>query len=150
VELANAGPAEVLMVGVVDGSEGGLRYPRWRPEILGDAIGRVTARRDEDPLVGPLRGSDFTRLAPGQAFDPTDPGPGRAYLPLSTFATFAPPVPGTYRFRLVLSTESETPEQWLGRFNQEEEREEVLELVSRVPRVTLESNALEVRVDGGG
>jgi hypothetical protein len=148
VELKNDGPDDVLMVGVLDGSEGGVRYPQWLPAIVSDTVGRITASRDEDPLVSPLRASDFVRLAPGTAFDPTKRCHGAAYLPLSTFATFAPPAPGTYRFQLVLSTESESPEQWLGRFNQDETRDEALELVLRVPRVTLESNTLEVRVDG--
>jgi hypothetical protein len=46
----------------------------------------------------------------------------------------------------VLSTESSQPEEWLGRFGQEAERSAVLELVARVPRLTVTSNALEVEV----
>jgi hypothetical protein len=140
-EVRNVDDQEVLMVGVIDGSEQGVRYPHWRPGVsLGT---RVVAEpgRAEDPLVGPLRRADFRRLAPGERFDPT----GAGYLPLATFANFRPPEPGTYRCTLSLSTESERPEQWLGRFGQDAERDAVLELVARVPGLTLRSE-LEVKV----
>src|SRR5262245_5779099 len=141
-EVRNEGDRELLIVGVVDGSEQGVRYPHWRPEVsLG---GRVVAEPGpaEDPLVGPLRRADFRRLAPGESFDPT----AGSYLPLATFATFRPREPGTYRCTLLLSTERESPEQWLGRFGQDAERGAVLELVARVPRLALRSE-VEVRVE---
>jgi hypothetical protein len=133
------------MVGVVDGSEHGVRYPHYRPsvELDGSVVARPAA--PEDPLVGPLRAADFRRLGPGEAFDPTLRDAGAAYLPLATFATFAPAEPGRYRYSLTLSTESSDPEQWLGRFNQDAERAAVLELVARVPRITATS-AVEVDV----
>jgi hypothetical protein len=141
VEVRNEGDTEVCLVGVVDGSEHGVRYPHWRPTV--SVGGRVVAEPGppEDPLVGPLRRDDFRRLAPGDSFDPA----GLGYLPLATFATFRPSEPGTYRCTLAFSTESERPEQWLGRFGQEAERDAVLELVTRVPRLRLRSE-LEVQV----
>lgn len=105
---------------------------------LGDAVVSSPAA-PEDPLVGPLRTADFRRLAPGEAFDPTRRDAGAAYLPLATFATFAPAEPGRYCYALTLSTESRDPEGWLGRFNQDAERDAVLELIARVPRITLTS-----------
>jgi len=124
-EVRNEGSRELWMVGVVDGSETATRYPIWRPSVrLGD---RVVAAPPvaEDPLVGPLRESDFRRLAPGESFDP-----GR----LATFAVFAPAEPGAYVYSLELSTESPSPEAWLGAFNQDRS---VLELVARVPPVAV-------------
>ena len=124
-EVRNVGSSELWMVGVVDGSETGTRYPVWRPSVrLGDRV-VAAAPAAEDPLVGPLRESDFRRLAPGESFDA-----GR----LATFAVFAPAEPGSYVYSLELSTESPSPEAWLGKFNQDLS---VLELVARVPRVTL-------------
>lgn len=118
------GTENLLIVGVIDGSETGVRFPRWRPSVwLGDTA-VVATPRPEDPLVGPLRMEDFRILAPGEAFNP-----GR----LATFSTFAPQVPGEYVYRLELSTESDTDEGWLGSFNQDRA---VLDLVARVPRFT--------------
>jgi hypothetical protein len=146
VQVRNERSEDIWMVGVVDGSEGGLRYPRWQPAVRRDGAIVATPAPPEDPLVGPLRAEDFRRLAPGEAFDPTSREGGRAYLPLVTFASFAPPEPGAYSYTLELSTESEQPDEWLGRWGQDAEREQVLELIERVPRLTLRSNVLEVHV----
>lgn len=133
-ELRNEGTNELLIVDVVDGSETGVRFPRWLPSVwLGDAA-VATTPRPEDPLVGPLRMEDFRRLAPGEAFNPGQ---------LATFSTFAPPAPGRYTYRLELSTESDTDEGWLGSFNQDRE---VIDLVARVPRFTARATVtVEVR-----
>ncbi len=141
VQLRNVGTAEVWVVGVLDGSEEGVRYPHYRPSITLD--GEVVAQPGppEDPLVAPLRPDDFRRLAPGEAFDPT----GR--YPLATFANFAPPRRGIYRYLLRLGTESGSPEEWLSRVGQDEERDAVLELVPRVARLTITSNPLDVHVE---
>jgi hypothetical protein len=90
--------------------------------------------------VGPLRTADFRDLGPGEAFDPTRGEGGAAYLPLSTFTSFRPAQPGAYRYELTLSIESGQPEEWLGRFGQEKELAAVLDLIARVPRITLTSN----------
>ena len=124
-ELRNEGPGELWIVGVLDGSEAGTRYPHWLPTVR---LGEVTVAAPpppEDPLVGPLRAEDFRCLAPGEGFDP-----GR----LATFEVFAPQVPGLYVYSLELSTESPSAEAWLGAFNQDRS---VLELVARIPRITL-------------
>lgn len=134
------------MVGVVDGSEEAVRFPHWRPAAIRDGAVVAAPPTPEDPLVGPLRAADFRPLAPGESFDPTRPEGGAAYMPLSTFASFVPSEAGSYRFTLELSTESPRPEDWLGRFGQDAERERVLELVGRVPRLTVASNVLEVSV----
>jgi hypothetical protein len=146
VELRNDGDEDVWVVGVVDGSEAGVRYPRWRPSVLHDGRTVATPPAPEEPLTGPLRAADFRRLGPGEAFDPTARAGGAAYLPLLTFATFAPHQPGAYTLTLELSTESERPDDWLGSWGQEPERERVLELVKQVPRMTLRANELMMEV----
>jgi len=144
VTIRNASDHGIWMVGVVDGSEGGVRFPRYTPSVKLD--GRVVAAPPppEDPLVGPLRVVDFHRLDPGESFDPTRPSHGASYLPLSTFANFTPSKQGNYRFELALSTESD-PERWLGRFNQEDDRASVLELIEKVPSLTVAA-AFEIEV----
>lgn len=145
VEIRNDGEHAIWMVGVIDGSEDGVRFPRFMPSVKLEGKVAATPPPPEDPLVGPLRAADFRRLAPGESFDPTRPSPGSAFLPLSTFANFVPSTEGVYRYELELSTESDGPERWLGRFNQDEERSSVLELLDKVPRVRVTA-ALQVEV----
>jgi hypothetical protein len=140
VEVRHLGAGDVWMVGVIDGSEEGVRYPHYRPSVTSGGVVAAAPPPPEDPLVGPLRVADFRRLGPGEVFDPTRGEGGGAYLPLSTFASFHPAQPGVYRYTLTLSTESSQPEEWLGRFGQDRERAAVLDLVVRVPRVTITSN----------
>lgn len=143
VEVRNAGDADMWMVGVLDGSEEGIRYPRYRPSVTHGYAIVAAPPPPEDPLVGPLRVTDFRRLGPGEAFDPTR---GGHYLPLATFGSFRAAEPGVYRYTLALSTESAQPEEWLGRFGQDQERAAVLDLVARVPRVTITASVdVEVR-----
>jgi len=145
VEVRNASGGDVWMVGVIDGSEEGVRYPRYRPSVSRGGAVVAAPPPPEDPLVGPLHEADFRRLGPGEGFDPTRGEGGAAYLPLSTFASFRPAQPGAYRYELTLSTESAQPEEWLGRFGQDPDRAVVLDLIARVPRVTVTSH-LEVEV----
>jgi len=143
VEVRNSGDRELWIAGVLDGSEDGLRYPRYLPSVTLSESGRTVARPGpaEDPLVGPLRAGDLRRLAPGESFDPT-----AGCLPLMTFANFAPAEPGRYGYSLTLSTEAERPEEWLGAFGVPSgaEREKLLDLVARVPRVTVSAGPVVV------
>ena len=147
VSVQNLADHPIWMVGVLDGSETGLRYPRYRPEIFLDGVLAAEPVKPEDPLVGPLRLSDFYRLEPGQAFVPTSPSFEHAYHPLITFNNFMPEKPGTYQYYLHLSTKSSAPEQWLGVFGQEVYREAVLDRVMHIPRVEIMSNVLEVGIE---
>ncbi|GLZ35857.1 hypothetical protein Lesp02_80440 [Lentzea sp. NBRC 105346] len=129
VEIRNTGDSPVRFVGVVDGSEHGLRYPHYRPSITCGGVLVATPEPAEDPLVGPLREQDFRLLAPGESFDPA----GEGFLPLVTFA-WRPDGPGVYRYALEVSTESESPQDWLGRFGQDPS---VIPLIAEVPRLTV-------------
>jgi hypothetical protein len=130
VEVRNLSQQRVWIVGVVDGSEDAIRYPHYLPRI--SMAGQVVA---EPPP-----------LAPGEAFDPTNPDPGAKFLPISTFSNFRSAVPGRFEFSLILSTQSQYPEQWLGSFGQDAERSAVLERLAQVPRLTVRSNVLQVEV----
>ncbi|GIH98605.1 hypothetical protein [Planobispora takensis] len=139
VSVSVVGTTELLLVGVLDGSEDGSRYPRYRPSVsLGGQIVAAPPAA-EDPLVAALRVSDFARLAPGEPFDPC------ASRSLATFETFVPEAPGSYVYTLALDTQSSAPEQWLGRINQTDVPE-VLALVSQVPRFRVTSPPLVVEV----
>ncbi|GGS47319.1 hypothetical protein GCM10010156_02590 [Planobispora rosea] len=139
VTVSVVSTSDVLLVGVLDGSEDGSRYPRYRPSISRDGRTVAAPPAPEDPLVGPLRVSDFVRLAPGEPFDPC------MTRTLATFETFVPDAPGSYTYELTLDTESDTPEQWLGRVGQTG-APEVLALVRQVPRLRVSASPLTVEV----
>ncbi|WP_328492323.1 hypothetical protein OHS59_05845 [Streptomyces sp. NBC_00414] len=152
VEIRNTGDRDLWIAGVLDGSENGLRLPRYLPTVTraeasggGDEDGAVVASPApaEDPLVGPLRPTDLRRLAPGESWDPVS---GAGCLPLMTFAHFAPRRPGRYRYALTLDTEAARPEEWLGGFGVPvgAAREELLALVARVPRTKVVADPVEV------
>lgn len=147
IEVKNVSSDSIWMVGVLDGSETGTRFPHYLPEIR--LAGHLGAKppAPEDPLVSPLRLTDFHLLEPGAGFDPTAT-PGAAYLPVSTFSNFRPSIPGRYEVQLVLSTESRTLEQWLGKFGQDLERAAVLDRLPLIPKLTVTSNLLAVEVRG--
>ncbi|MFJ8506160.1 hypothetical protein [Streptomyces avermitilis] len=142
-EVRNSGEGAVWIAGVLDGSEDGIRFPRYLPAVTLADGGRTVARPGpaEDSLVGPLWAGQLRRLAPGESFDPTA---GAGCLPLTTFAAFAPEAPGRYRYTLTLSTEAGRPEEWLGGFGLPSgaERKELLDLVARVPRITVSAAPL--------
>jgi len=140
VRVTNVGEQPVHMVGVIDGSETGQRFPYYLPTIRARGI-LVRPGAPEDPLVGPLRRSDIILLDPADSFDPTL-ADGHAYLPLSTFATFRPASSGRYTFELILDTRAPEPARWLGRFGQDAEREAVLAAVHAIPPVRLTATAL--------
>lgn len=145
VNVKNVSNRPVWFVGVVDGSETGIRYPHYRPRVLRGDMPVAAPPAPEDPLVSPLRPADFVLLEPGQSFDPTASTHGAAFMLLSTFSNFRPDVAGDYRFELTLSTDSPSDEAWLGRFNQSAERERVLQRVAEIPRLTVSAQPLHIR-----
>jgi hypothetical protein len=144
VEVRNTSGSALWVVGVLDGSEAGYRYPHYRPAIQAPQPA-PPPESDGCGNVAPLRLQDFRRLAPGEGFDPTDGRDGAAYQPLFAFANFTPAHPGRYELRLTLSTASEKAEDWLGMLGYPGE-EEVLARLKDVPRLRVESNVAVIEV----
>jgi hypothetical protein len=145
VVVRNVSDRPLYMVGVLDGSEVGFRYPHYLPQITALQPLPPPEGLPECGNVAPLRLKDFRLLQPGEGFDPTSPHDEIAYLPLITFQTFRPPFTGRYEFRLTLSTESEQDEQWLG-IIEYPGKEQVLSRLAQVPRLRIESNVATVEV----
>lgn len=145
IEVKNISDRTLWMIGVMDGSELGLRYPHYQPRITGSQPLPSPEPTPLPDMVAPLRIIDFRQLAPGEGFDPTDPQHEAAYLPLSTFVNFRPPSPGRYEFRLTISTESRENEEWLGIMGYPG-WEAVVERLAEVPRLRIESNVAVAEV----
>jgi len=147
VEVRNTSDRAVWMVGVLEGSEVGFRYPHYLPTITGPEPVPEPEGRPHFGNVAPLRLDDFHRLAPGESFDPTEPLHDAHYHPLLTFAQFRPSAPGRYTLQLTLSTKSQDATEWLG-IIETPDKEAILARLADVPRLRVESNAASVDVQG--
>lgn len=146
LELCNVSDHPVWVTGVLDGSEAGIRYPYFLPQVTLDGKTVVGPPTAEDPLVAPLRLADFHLLQPGEALNPEGVLGEPGYTPLFTFLNFRPDRPGDYEVSVIFSTESASPEDWLGRFGQDVDRDAVLKRVADIPQLTLTATAtVEVR-----
>lgn len=151
VALTNNTAAEVLLVGSLDGSDCKMRFPHCTFEIIGPDGKSPVKGIGRCGNMNTLREKDFVRVAPGKSFDPfgrVDDGGffGCHQLRAENFAA-----PGEYRLRFRYSTVAEkgTEENWFGdgfRKGQEAQELTVKGLLARVPRVTVESNWVTVRV----
>ena len=145
IEVRNVSAHPLWMVGVLDGSEMGFRFPHYLPHITGPKPLPPPEGLPWCGNVAPLRLQDFHRLLPGEGFDPTAPQHDASYLPLVTFANFCPSSPGCYELRLTLSTESQQNDDWLG-ILEYPGKTKVLERLAQVPRLRIESNVAMVEV----
>lgn len=141
IKLRNISDRPVWVTYVLDGSEERARYPYVRAEVTQDGITVAEPPAAEDPLVSPLRPEDFRLLQPGEAFDPIRPQGIAGHVPLFTFLNFRPEAPGTYEFSVTYSTESPSPENWLGGFGQDDDRDAVLSRIADIPHITLTASA---------
>lgn len=142
VEVRNISGSPLWMVGVLDGSEAGVRYPHYTPRITGPGYRPRAPERPE--FTSPLRPQDFRLLNPSESFDPTVPLAGTAYVPLVAFSEFRPQTPGRYELSLILSTDCDKDEEWLGTLPYAQD--EALPLIARIPRAKVESNLLVIDV----
>jgi hypothetical protein len=147
IEVRNVGAVTIWVVGVVDGSEAGARFPRWIPLIEPRDFVAPMERPD---FTAPLSPSDFRRLEPGEAFDPTRAVNGARYFPISMFESLAE-VPERYRLALELDTTASDERDWAGsvpdhRSESQKRSGEVHQLLLKVPRLRVRSNTLELVV----
>jgi hypothetical protein len=142
VRVRNVSTSPLLFVGVLDGSEFGLRYPHYIPEVSGPSD--VRSQVEAPDFTAPLRRTDVRTLQPGEEFDPTDRSGGAAYVQIATFLYLAS-APGRYTVSLTVSTECDTIEPWLGTLPAP--RDPVVpDLIARIPRLTVRSPLLTIDV----
>ena len=144
IEIRNVSPNALWMVGVLDGSEQGYRFPHYRASIKSEQP-VAPPEMEACGILAPLRLQEFTHLDPDESFDPTVSKGDAAYFPIYRFANFIPPAPGSYEFQLKLSTLSAKEEDWIGRPGYPGESD-VLKRLKDVPRVEVESNIATVTV----
>ena len=139
VRVKNISSGPLWIVGVLDGSEVGLRYPHYLPSIEGPDYEML--KPEWPDFTSPLRKKDFRLLQPGEDFDPTAPTNGAAYMPLIAFRDFVPLSAGRYHISLTLSTESANIRQWLGTLPYATQND-LTQQVEKVPRCKVVSDLL--------
>ncbi|MDX0481416.1 hypothetical protein GOD90_20280 [Sinorhizobium medicae] len=144
IEVRNISQLPIWLVGVLDGSEAGARFPKWIPHISGPK-GELSPPESPD-FTSPLRAADFRRLAPGESFDPTLPVDGAAYFPIAAFERLSDEA-GDYSVTLELDTSASTPAAWMGtlpdrRPQAESEAGEVVRRINEIPPMKVRSNTL--------
>jgi hypothetical protein len=147
IAVSNTASHDINLIGVVDGSEAGARYPRWTPIVEGSAS---LFRPERSDFTSPLGPGDFRLLKPGQVFDPTVPAGDARFFPLATFETLSDQ-PGLYRVTLELDTQCDDERAWIGTLPVRGEEAERAAAAVRarmrdVPRLRVRSNTIEIMV----
>lgn len=143
VSIRNKSSKEVILVGSLDGSDVGWRFPKCRLEIL-DAAGKpVTAPMARCGNMNVLRAADFVAVPAGGTFNPFSTGFFAPYQ----FYQFPVTAPGDYTVRFYYSTSDRIQDYYgderrIGRTNAPLE---IQHLFKRVPKVELKSNELKLK-----
>ena len=142
VSITNKSPKEVMLVGSLDGSDVGWRFPKCRLEIL-DAEGKpVTAPMFRCGNMNVLKTTDFIAVPAGKTFNPF----GKGFFPPSQFYQFPVTTPGDYTLHFYYST-SDRVQDYFGdeRGSQTNATPEIQRLFERVPKLELKSNTLKLK-----
>jgi len=142
--IHNKTDKEVVLVGSLDGSDVGWRFPKCRLEIL-DAAGKpVTTPVARCGNMNPLRTTHFVVVPAGNAFDPFGKG---FFGPMQLQGHIFPiTTPGDYTLRFYYTTTTDRVEDYFG-----DERAlikaspEIQHLFERVPKLDLKSNELKLK-----
>ena len=142
VRIRNKTDKDAILVGSLDGSTEGWRFPKCRIEIL-DAAGKpVTAAMARCGNMNALRTNDFVLVRAGDSFYPF----GKGFFPPPQFYQFPIPGPGDYTVRFHYAT-SERVQDYFGderRSGNSQASPEIQRLVTQVPKVELKSNPLKL------
>ena len=143
VSITNKSAKEVILVGSLDGSDVGWRFPKCQLEIL-DAAGKpVTAPMARCGNMNVLRAADFVAVPARGTFNPFSTGFFAPYQ----FDQFPITHAGDYTLRFYYSTSDRIQdyfgdERMMGRTNT---TPEIQRLFKRVPKLELKSNELKLK-----
>ncbi|HZL73294.1 MAG TPA: hypothetical protein VFC86_12610 [Planctomycetota bacterium] len=137
IRITNVSDEDVAVVGALDGSDAGLRFPFYGVEIT---------RPDGSPWVpvgelrcgncNALRTEDIVRLKPGDEFDPLGEGFFRNYR----LSIWRPATKGKHLLRMIVSFSSEDPEKWNGPMKPRlPDPHRIRSLLADVPKINLEA-----------
>jgi hypothetical protein len=133
VVMHNAGEKTFLLVGAIDDSESGGRYPHVQLDVVGPPDGIARTSRIGCGYINQLKYEDFRALAPGASIWPITPPFWTPYD--ANHAHFAKA--GRYKVTFRYSSASTDYLEWNGRSVVAPMNESIAELLRRVPRFEL-------------
>lgn len=140
VRLINRSDETICLVGSLDGSDVGWRYPKLTAQREGPvetaAIGRCGNMNN-------LREEDFVTLKPGQGFDPYDAE--RGFFGNQVLREKLTE-PGEYTFTLTYDTDEHDIGKWWGFMGPGEPTAGMKRRFAKVPKGTFESNTVTITV----
>ena len=145
VRIINKSAHDVYLLGSLDGSEEGRRFPKWRVEVL-DAAGKPVNMKRGGAWCGnmnTLRPDDFVLVPRGGSFNPF----GQGFFGADGFEFLHVQRPGRYRVRFVYSTASDAIRDYFGderMRSQFQPSPDIMHLFRQVPKVELRSNELRL------
>jgi hypothetical protein len=154
VEIANWTGGEIHLIGSLSGSDRKWRYPLCYFEVIGPDGKPAQQGIARCGNMNAIREKDFVKVPRGGKFDPYQKIDGYGFFGTSliTPATFR--AEGEYRIRFVYSTDRAEPKFWLGdvhgnvteMLNTGGTNENVVKLLANVPKTTVSSNEITVKV----
>ncbi|QDU19188.1 hypothetical protein [Urbifossiella limnaea] len=151
VALTNQTAADMYLVGSLDASDCKWRLPYCTFDITGPDGKSPVKGVSRCGNMNVLREKDFVKVAPGKSFDPYQRVDDGGFFSSHQLQAEHFAAPGEYRVRFHYATtaEKEPRGNWFGdgfRKGQEAEEARVKALLAQVPRVTVASNTITVRV----
>jgi hypothetical protein len=154
VEIANWAEGDIYLIGSLSGSDRKWRYPFCYFEVIrpdGKSAQQGIARCGN---MNAIRDKDFVKVPGGGKFDPYQKIDGFGFFGTSLISPATFRTEGEYRIRFVYSTDKAEPKFWLGDVNGDVGEmlptrgmsENVVKLLANVPKTTVSSNEITVKV----
>ena len=155
IEIANWTEGEIYLIGSLDGSDLKWRYPFCYFEVIGPDGKPARHVIFRDCLnMNAIREKDFVKVPRGGKFDPYQKIDDHGFFGTTLIAPATFGAEGEYRIRFVYSTDRAEPKFWLGdvhgnvteMLNTGGTNENVVKLLANVPKTTVSSNEISVKV----
>ncbi|WP_050028846.1 hypothetical protein [Verrucomicrobium sp. BvORR034] len=146
VRIGNHLGRDVVLVGSLDGSSYGMRYPKCGFELK-DPVGKPLKLSPDSRCgnMNELRAEDFVTVPTGRDFDPYGPG----FFGAWQIHQFSQLPPGTYIVRFYYQTSTKGMQQYFGDEQMSAEPKvspAIQQLYEKVPGLNLRSNELKITV----
>ena len=154
VEIANWTEGDIYLVGSLDASDLKWRLPLCYFEVIGPDGKCDPPRIARCGNMNAIREKDFVKVPRGGKFDPYQKIDDSGFFGSSQISPATFQTEGEYRIRFVYSTDREDPKYWLGDVHGDAAEmlptggtnEEVAKLLAKVPKTTVSSNEITVKV----
>lgn len=154
VEIANWTEGEIYLIGSLDGSDLKWRYPLCYFEVIGPDGKPAKNGVARCGNMNTIRENDFVKVPRGGKFNPYQKIDDHGFFGTSLMVPATFQAEGEYRIRYVYSTDNADAKCWLGdvrgsvaeMLNTGGTHENVVRLLAQVPKTTVSSNEITVKV----